>query len=316
MARRLPAFICSLPRSGTTLLSVMLNNHPDIYCPPEPWIMFALEALGSTHAAHPADAGLIGAAFQAFLTPAERVAPVRNLALDLYAAKLRGTGKKLLIDKTPRYFLIAPFIRTLFPTAKLLVLVRNPFDVAASYKNSWGINLPAEIKRQADTAHALDLVLGVERVARLAAEKHRCTYVLRYEDLVADAAGQLRAILEFLGLEYHEGLERFSLRNGEHQSSYFGDRKVLQTNAPHETSLGSWKTAFDRNELNVLLDAVGAETMRFLGYAETLGELFDRDVVDSGQAYCEYKRSVYELHLAARRVTMAGDGLFEATPPR
>lgn len=35
-------FIFCLPRSGSTLLSVVLNNHPNIYCPPEPWFLLKL----------------------------------------------------------------------------------------------------------------------------------------------------------------------------------------------------------------------------------------------------------------------------------
>jgi hypothetical protein len=40
-------FLLSMPRSGSTLLSLMLGSHPEVCCPPEPWIVLALaEYLG------------------------------------------------------------------------------------------------------------------------------------------------------------------------------------------------------------------------------------------------------------------------------
>ena len=63
-------FLLGVPRSGTTLLSAMLDRHPQVLCPPEPWIMLALSALGQIPPAHPADPQLLGDATRAFFPAA------------------------------------------------------------------------------------------------------------------------------------------------------------------------------------------------------------------------------------------------------
>ena len=40
--------ILGQPRSGTTLLGALLESHAEVHCPPEPWLLLALEALGRT----------------------------------------------------------------------------------------------------------------------------------------------------------------------------------------------------------------------------------------------------------------------------
>ena len=52
-------YVLGVPRSGTTLLTHLLAQHPAILCPPEPWLMLALESFGSVHATHPSDPRLI-----------------------------------------------------------------------------------------------------------------------------------------------------------------------------------------------------------------------------------------------------------------
>ena len=73
------AFILGLPRSGTTLLSVMLDKHPQVLCPPEPWIMLALESVGKTCVRHPADSRLIGQSVSEFSDPQSAALASRNV---------------------------------------------------------------------------------------------------------------------------------------------------------------------------------------------------------------------------------------------
>ncbi|MBN4072042.1 sulfotransferase, partial [bacterium AH-315-F18] len=56
-------FLLGLPRSGTTLLCAMLEQHQSIVCPPEPWLMLALASVGKTPSRNPADSQLLGSAF-------------------------------------------------------------------------------------------------------------------------------------------------------------------------------------------------------------------------------------------------------------
>ena len=314
MRSPVPSFVFGLPRSGTTLLSVMLNNHPSIHCPPEPWIMLALEALGRTHPAHPAGAGLIGTGYQAFLPEAQRIKALRVFARALYQEKLQVAGKGHFIDKTPRYYCIFDFIRKVFPTAKSLFLVRNPLDVAASYKNSWGVDLALAIRQQSDTPHAMDFVLGLELLAKESRRKNKNTYTLCYESLTRNPAAALSSLVSFLGFPIHENIEQFDLEGSAYKEHGLGDRNVLATTAPHQESIGKWRTTFNKNELAILLTAIGRDTLVALGYAAIANELRDMGVRDKGMDYCQYTRDVYALHRDKRLLQITGDCLYEAGP--
>ena len=134
-------FVLGLPRSGTTLLCALLAAHEEICCPPEPWVMLALESLGTTNPSHPADAQVIGRAFRDFTGGGAPTPALRRFAADLYNHRLKKSGGSVMVDKTPRYYHVLPFIDRLFPKAKYLWLQRDPFDVAASYQKTWGIDL-------------------------------------------------------------------------------------------------------------------------------------------------------------------------------
>ena len=153
-------FLLGVPRSGTTLLGAMLSNHPDVLCPQEPWVMLALHALGKTNPHHPADAQLLGEATRQFLDHDVFCDAARRGAVAAYNRKLSDSGRTVFVDKTPRYHLILSFIDELFPKAKYIWLKRDPFDVASSYKASWGVDLPKLIASNSGTPFEHDLVLG------------------------------------------------------------------------------------------------------------------------------------------------------------
>src|SRR5688572_25552689 len=97
-------FLLGLPRSGTTLLSAMLDRHPQVACPPEPWMMLALHATGTTSAHHPADAPVLWRAFREFCAGSDALAAAgRAYAQRVYNARLQAAGKQIFVDKTPRY---------------------------------------------------------------------------------------------------------------------------------------------------------------------------------------------------------------------
>src|SRR4051794_7268466 len=93
------AFILGLPRSGTTLLSVILDKHPQVLCPPEPWVMLALESVGKVCIRHPADSRLIGQAMSEFSNGDSGVAASRAYASTIYNRKLESAGKTVFVDK-------------------------------------------------------------------------------------------------------------------------------------------------------------------------------------------------------------------------
>ncbi|HEX4124125.1 MAG TPA: sulfotransferase [Tepidisphaeraceae bacterium] len=270
-------FLLGVPRSGTTLLSALLDRHPQILCPPEPWIMLALQSLGQTHPSHPADPQLLGDATRAFLGEADRDDAFRAFVLAVINARLAAAGRSVFIDKTPRYYLILPTLRRLFPAARYLWLIRNPLDVAASFLTSWNIDIAKQLADFPSHRACIDLVVGLRRLNEFAKENDRiCS--LRYEDLAAQPAEAIAKALDFLALPPANGLSDRNLAESPLATSAFGDQNIRQTDRPHHRSIDSWQRALSNEQLQPLLDALGSNLFTQLGYAHTLEQLAGRGI--------------------------------------
>ena len=210
-----PFFIVGNDRSGTTMLRLILDAGPDVAIPPES--MYLTDFAPVREAGGPADAGAAQAlARQVWEHPKVALwelpggAPAVPLAGDpqtwfrfameapfsAYAAKL---GKPGWADKTPHYVHHVDYLLSIWPEARVVVLVRDGRDVALSLKrlpfgpnNAW--------------AAAQWWARGV-RAGRRAAGRHpdRVTLV-RYEDVVADPEGEVGRLCAFLGLRFEPAM--------------------------------------------------------------------------------------------------------------
>ena len=200
-----PLFILSCERSGSTLLRCLLDAHPDIAAPGELMLgdlcaRFKL-ILERTVALTPAARADGSSPEEAILEEIRRTA---GGILDRYC---RAKGARLWCEKTPANLGYADLLAQVFPAARFLCLYRDGLDVAYSCieASRWGFmrevapfvamspeNLPLAMIRNwiVKTTGLLDFE------ARL---QERC-FRLRYEDLVADPAGRIDAVLQFLEL--------------------------------------------------------------------------------------------------------------------
>lgn len=308
-------FLLGLPRSGTTLLSMMIDNHPSLASPPEPWTMLALRELGRVDARHPANSQVLGSAFRHFAGEGGLIQAARAAGRALYSAHLAKSGKQYFVDKTPRYLLVPDYLATVFPKAHFLWLIRDPLDVAASYRTTWNVNLPEVLAETRDMPELFDLPLGLDRLETFHERHGAAVHVIRYEQLAANPVATLTAALSHLGLATDAPLvkQMCTLTNGRQGAGQFGDPKILATSAPHTNSLGTWRSVFTSAELNILLDAIGSERMRRLGYGDTVAALTDLGVRESAPQAWQGYRDQAEAVLAGRlanidRVTRYQDG--------
>ena len=193
-------FLIGFPRSGTTLLGQVLATHPDIVTLDEQ------ETLARPAADFLADAaGLQRLTSQS----AAELATYR----DGYWRHVRGiagdlTGR-VFVDKLPMNTVGLPLITKLFPKAKVIFLRRDPRDVVLSCFRRQFVPGAAtwEFTSLMGTARFYDAVM---RLAQTYAEKLEFDlHTLRYEDLVADFAGQTRALCDFLNLEWTPDMGAF-----------------------------------------------------------------------------------------------------------
>jgi len=269
-------FVLGLPRSGTTLLCALLGAHEEVLCPPEPWVMLAVEAMGRTSPSHPADPRLLGRAFREFA--GDGVEPARQVAKTLYNQRLRESGRRVLVDKTPRYYHILDYIDRVFPRATYVWIKRDPVDVAASYVRTWGVDLPGMFASDPGSPAALDFLVGLPRIASFAAANPDKVVTIAYEELVADPEGVMAPVFERLGLEPVAAPARLGGALFELKASALGDRKILETAGVHAGSVGAGVRELTRDQLRGVYAGLGGATLRGLGYGATADELEDLGV--------------------------------------
>ncbi|RRH91908.1 sulfotransferase [Mesorhizobium tamadayense] len=300
-------FLLGLPRSGTTLLAHLLQQHPDIAAPPEPWLMLALEAFGRVDRRHPAGTSLIQSATSEFLGRVDRISVSRAFADAAYSQYLAAAGKRTVIDKTPRYWMVLDYLDCLYPEAPHILLFRNPYAIAASLKSTWGIPFVSERSPPASIACLADLVLGLPTLdlassladfvlglPALAAHRgRRQTQVLHYEHLVARPGEELRRVIASLGYDSTKIKAATTEQTDYLRASNFGDRKLLEKKGVDNRSVHAWQTELTIEEMQAVTDLVSAELLIELGYEEALRHAQQAGVVDRGKAVTERYRQVF-----------------------
>jgi hypothetical protein len=221
-ARTVPIFLLSQPRGGSTLLQRLLSTHPDVATAPEPWILLPLLTMQDPEIASARyQWSVSSSAVRDFVkrTPQGQEilnGSIRSLALNLYESA--ALGGRYFIDKTPRYALVINELIETFPDARYLILWRNPLAVAASMVETWGRGYWCLFRHESDLVE-----IPSRLVAASALMKPENRFELSYEALVAEPEKQLRAIYEWLDLDFHRP-HMDSVRQGPESVDVVGDR--------------------------------------------------------------------------------------------
>jgi hypothetical protein len=186
---------------------------------------------------------------------------VRLFATTLYEAAAQG--KPFFLDKTPRYHLMLPLLRAVFPDAKFILLTRNPLAVLASIGDTFYHG------RFLWTDYWIDWLRGHQALAKMMGEAGANIRVLRYETLVADPAGELQSVCAWLGLPYLETM--VSEYRAVPAQGRMGDPKgIKQYIGVSTSSLNKWQVFFSSNYrrrvARGMLCRLGGETLDRLGY--------------------------------------------------
>jgi len=227
-----PVFVVGFPRSGTTLLELALNAHPQLKSMDEQ--RFVQDALDELVAA--------GADYPQRLRDVSREAldRVRASYWERVAKKVKLAPGERLVDKNPLNILRLPVIRRVFPHARILLAVRHPCDVLLScYMQQFRAPDFALLCRSIES-----LAVGFRRTfdywyaqsALLAPAVHE----LGYEDLVRDFESGMRAVTDFLELPWAESMLRPAERA--QAKGYISTPSYAQVTQPvNQKSVDRWK---------------------------------------------------------------------------
>lgn len=275
-----PVFVVGCPRSGTTLLRLMLDAHPSLSIPPEShfipqlWGARRRYITGGRFEADRMVRDLVGTArFREWDLPPDAVRErVRALphptfagVVDaVFAAYAEQQGKRRWGDKTPGYSLEMPLLARLFPHARFVHLIRDGRDVALSFFGVIGPKTMAEAaevwRHRIEIAQRDGAALGSERYTEV-----------RYEDLVADPEAALAPVCAFLGLEQHPGMLRYSERID--RTIPGSERRIHQNLAkPPTKGLRDWRRDMAPADVETFEAIAGRELAR-LGYERAVPRL-------------------------------------------
>ena len=279
-------FVLCVPRSGSSLTTVMLQNHSQISAMQEMWFLLSLYDLRQRKNRPYGGTDIIHKFFNGVLTDELFERACRAYALEVYNGLLYSGEASLVVDKSPRYYLILEFLDRLFPESRRIWLTRNPLDIAASYKKvhqylGEPFDLLEVLSGDKLNMKAVDMTLGLMRYVRYFSVTSPYAIHIRYEQLASEPREELTKLCRFLGVEYEEGMERYgeSMQRGE-AAQFFsmgvGDPFLTRHTEPHRQSINRWHEVLTREEAIRYCFAIGARVFHELGYQEQLAEAEQR----------------------------------------
>ena len=270
-----PFFIIGNPRSGTTLLRLMLNNHGELVVPPEcgfavwfkdefdewgkgkskeVWIDEFTEAVSSARKIEKWNINFEELEEFLYERSPESYEEAVSLVYIFYATRTIGKSVSRWGDKNNFYIDYINEIDELFNSCKFVHILRDGRDVASSYKkvnrkkisSKYAPELPNEIRNIAEEWS------GNVRLINASLEKIKSNrvYEIRYEDLVRKPKIELKKVCSFLGdkfdiemLKYHQK----SKEGGQEPKEFLQwKRKTLEP--PSDDRVGAYREALTQDE--------------------------------------------------------------------
>ncbi len=319
-----PIFVLGVPRSGTTLLRVMLAGHPQLFSPPEmviaPFATMAerkaalevrfwekgglrrtiMELLGvEQEEARAIEDGMEG------LTTPEVYAWLTDQLRARLAERAHASGgvTQILVDKCPHLAgepAALDRIAEWYPDARYLWIVRHPGSVIRSLEN-----MPmAEVMLSGYGGDAQGIwTEGNRNFQRFLSKIPKDRWLrVSYEDIVADARGPMEAFCATMGLPFHEDMldpykgER--MREGPKGARAIGDPNMAGRGRIQPELATAWLEGFDASRLR----EEGRQMAAALGY--DLGKLGTPPMKTLGDAMQAFFSSVAKIE---RDIQMPAD---------
>jgi hypothetical protein len=258
-----PIFVGGAGRSGTTLLRVILDSHPNIACGPElkvtPMIAEMWHGFQTSHQPP----------LKEYLLTTDDINGIfKRLILSLLEKYRDNSGKARVAEKSPNNVFFFQHLSHIFPESPLVHVIRDGRDVVCSLLTMNWIDpktgQPIEYTR--DPRKAAQYWASAIAAGRAAAERastaSRYTE-LRYEDVVTRAEPTLKGLFAHLGEPWDPAVLDFH----ETKRNLAGESSAEQVSKPlYTASIGRWKENLDPAGKQAVKEVAG-DLLIQLGYA-------------------------------------------------
>lgn len=270
-----PIFIGGLFKSGTTLFRAMLGQHSEIAAGLETY-WFDMDWKIPDDARLAGQAARLGRFYDFSEAEMNRIVgssrDVVEFLNQFLGAVARREGKQRWAEKTPGNVLHIDRIRTGWPDAKIVHIIRDPRDVLASLRqaNKWDsieefTNLWCDFLGAADAGKkTLDLNEEVYKE-------------IRYESLIREPEETMHRVLSFLEAPWDPTVARFAGKADDYDCVLAVTGKASTTlerlrEPMSETRIGLWRKVLRAEEVEALSNAIAERGLR---------PLFDRIVAET-----------------------------------
>lgn len=269
-------FVLGAPRSGTTLLRVMLAGHPELFVPPE-MVLGSFETMAQRKAMLEKRFWDKGGLRRALIELRDIDVDQAKAAVSewddlsvaqVYQALQAEVGDRHLVDKDPRLSVPDGSLERLlenFPDARFVWIVRNPASVIRSVQN-----MPmAEVMLQGFAGEPKEIwTISNARIrdflARIPQERWARVH---YEALVSEPQTELEKAAAAIGVPYHpamatpyDGDDR--MRSGPKGARAIGDPNMAGRKKLDPSLATKWLDGFDHRKASAATKALALE----LGY--------------------------------------------------
>lgn len=301
-----PAFVLGAPRSGTTLLRVMLAGHPRLFSPPEmvlaPFATMAERKAKLTERFW--EKGGLRRTLMALQGIDVEAAKEVEASLDartvpeVYAWLQAQLGDRILVDKCPHLAADPAALTRVarwFPDARYVWILRHPGSVTRSIEN-----MPmAEVMLQGYAPDARSIWFHANRHVRdfLKGIPEDRQVLVRYEELVADPRPAMERICALLGVDLDPRMldpyEGDRMRDGPPGARAVGDPNLAGRGRLQPELATSWLEGFDPASVSPDTHLLAGE----LGY--DLGALPEPPIHDVTRALNELLDATRQLEARA-----------------
>jgi hypothetical protein len=256
-----PVFVVGCPRSGTTMLSLMLHAHPNLAMPPES--RFVIKTWRARHRFGNLETDEQRRALaEAVTQKGSKVLDLGQDPVELQQKILDGPptlgsafgivfrefaqmhGRSRWGDKRPAYYQEVDVLLRLFPDAQIVHIIRDGRANVASLKRMpwWKFNSITSMASWSLAEYCMR-----RNLKRLPADTF---YAVRYESLVTDPEGELRKICAFLDEDFHEAmLEPHRVEGVVPERKHWHGNLKSSVNA---SAVDSWRKGLEPWELGLM----------------------------------------------------------------